>query len=182
MRIVNRLLAALLSLALIAVGALVVIEVVADRLNHRPAIVHWHNAYAWAARTEWRTGSVRVSCVALIAVGLVLLVAELKRPRVARLAVAAPADGPDATVDTAYTRRGVAAAIRSAVGEVDGIASAAVAVSRRSVTVRATAAAQNDAAARALAEPARAAAEQRLHDLDLRSAPRLSVRVNPGRS
>jgi hypothetical protein len=178
MRLVNRLLAALLSLALIAAGVLLIIEVIADRLNHRPAVVHWHGAYAWAKRTTWNAGSVRVTCVILIVIGVALLIAELKPARVSRLA-ADPAEAAAAGIDAAYTRRGLAAAVRSAVTGVDGIRAASVKVKRRRLTVAATAAAHDRAAARSLLEPVSAAARQRLTTLRLRRAPSVSVRVTP---
>lgn len=87
MRQLNRLLGALLSLLLVIAGVLLIIEVIADRLNHRPAIVHWHRLYNWAGRTPWQAGAVRVICVLLVLAGLFLLVAELKRPRVSRLSL-----------------------------------------------------------------------------------------------
>lgn len=176
MRIVNRLLAALLALALVVIGVVVVVEVVAARLGHQPALAHWKQSYAWLHRTQWQQGSVRVVAVVLLVLGLALLIAELKRPRVSRLAVADEVDAPD---DVAFTRRGVAASIRTAVAEVDGIRSAAVRVRHRTVRVRAVSAAEDVDAARTLQQPATTAAEDRLRTLQLASSPRLSVRVAP---
>jgi hypothetical protein len=178
MRHVNRVLAALLSLALIAAGALLIIEVIADRVSRRASVVDWHPAYAWAERTTWNQGSVRVVCVLLIVAGLVLLIAELKPARVSRLA-ADPAQAGAAGIDTAYTRRGLAAAVRSAVTGVDGVRGASVKVKRRKVTVAATAAAQDKAAARSLRDPVSDAVRQRLSALHLRRAPSVSVRITP---
>jgi hypothetical protein len=177
-RLANRVLAALLILALACVGALLIIEVVADRLAHRTAIVNWHPAYAWAARTTWVAGSIRVAAVILIVLGLVLLLAELKPARVGRLA-ADPAGAGAADMDTAYTRRGVAAAVRSAVTDVDGIRAASVTVNRRKVAVSAVAAALDQAAAQTVRDAVTAAARDRLTALSLRRAPALSVRVSP---
>ena len=120
MRHANRVLAALLSLALIAAGVLLIIEVIAGRVSHRPAVVDSHPADAWANSTTWNAGSVRVACAVLMLLGLALLIAELKPARVSRLA-ADPAQAGAAGIDTAYTRRGLAAAIRSAVTGVDGV-------------------------------------------------------------
>lgn len=172
MRFVNRLLAALLSLALIALGVLVVTEVIAQRLGRRPAVVDWPRLYDWAQRTPWQQGSVRVACVVLIALGLLLLAAELKRGKPNRLAVRSD------TTDTAYTRRGVAATVRSAVSDVDGINSASVSVSRRKVKVDATTAGLQPFTAETLQEPATTAARQRLDTLELQDPPALSVRVS----
>src|SRR5674476_683841 len=146
MRIVNRLLAALLALALIVGAVLLIIEVIAATLGHQQALVHWHQSYAWAHRTPWQQGSVRVAAAALLVLGVLLLVAELKRPRVSRLPVATEDSG--AQDDVAFTH-------------VDGILAATVRVKRRSVSVQAQAAAQDGDAARALKEPAAAAAAGR---------------------
>ena len=178
MRLANRVIAALLSLAVACAGVLLIIEVIAARTGHHAVIINWPAAYDWATRTPWISGSLRVIAGILIALGLVLLVAELKPARVSRFA-ADPAKAGAAGIDTAYTRRGVAAAIRSAVTDVDGIREASVKVARRKVTIGATAAAPGKAAARTLREPVTAAAGQRLAALSLRRPSALSVRVVP---
>jgi len=172
MRLINRLLAALLGLALIVAGVLVAVEVVAERLGRGPAIVDWPQLYDWARRTPWQQGSVRVASVLLVLAGLLLLAAELRRGRPSRLPVRSE------VTDAAYTRRGVAATVRAAVAEVDGITSAVVSVSRRRVTVTATTAGLQPFTADSLREPATAAARRRLDALELREPPALSVSVN----
>jgi hypothetical protein len=181
MRLANRVLGALLSLAVMAGGVVLIVEVIASRAGHRPALVPWHTAYDWARRTTWTAGSVRGVCGVLIVLGLILLIAELKPARVTRL-VADPADAGAAGIDTAYTRRGLAATIRSAAIGVDGVRGASVTVRRRKVSVAATATARDRAAARSLQEPVAAAVGQRLTALRLRRAPSVSVRVRPGSS
>jgi hypothetical protein len=119
-----------------------------------------------------------VICGILIVVGLILLIAELKPARVSRLA-ADPAEAGADAIDTAYTRRGLAAAIRSAVTSVDGVRGTSVKVKRRTVKVAATASAQDRAAARSLREPITDAIRQRLSALKLRRMPSVSVRVTP---
>ena len=178
MRYANRVLAALLSLAVITAGVLLIIEVIADRASNRPAVVDWQPAYDWARRTTWNAGSIRVTCAVLILAGLVLLIAELKPSRVSRLA-ADPDQAGAAGIDTAYTRRGLAAAIRSAATGVDGVRGASVNVKRRKITVAATTAAQDKAAARGLRDPILAAVHERLSTLKLRRDPSVSVRVRP---
>jgi hypothetical protein len=163
MRLINRALAALLALALVVVGFLVVIEVVTHWFSDTAAIVHWHNAYSWAGRTTWKQGSVRVSCIVLAVLGLILLVAQLKPAKISRL----PADPEQAGaqgIDTAYTRRGAAASIRAAVADVDGIRGAAVTVGRRRVRIEATSSARDRVTAQTMG---------------LRAAPSLSVRISP---
>ena len=178
MRHINRLLGALLSVALILIAALVIVEVSDFRFTSKGAIVHWPTAYRWAGRTMWKQGSVRVTCIALIVVGLVLLVAELKRAKVSRLAADPDTTGVEG-VDAAYTRRGVVSAVRSAVLDVDGVRAATVRVKRRKVTVAATASAREKAAAQSMAEPITTAAQARIDALGLRSHPSVSVRVEP---
>jgi hypothetical protein len=178
MRLTNRVLAALLSLALIVVSVLLIAEVIADRTSHHPAVVHWRSAYNWAEHTTWNAGSIRVICGILIVAGLVLLIAELKPVRVSRLPADPSEAGADA-IDTAYTRRGLAAAIRSAVTAVDGVRSTAVKVRRRKVRIAAVASAQDRAAAHSLHDPIADAARQRLTALKLRRTPAVAVRVSP---
>ena len=179
MRLANRLLGALLALAVMAGGVVLIVEVIASAAGHRPALVPWHTAYDWARRTTWTASGVRVACGVLIALGLILLIAELKPARMTRL-VAEPADAGAADIDTAYTRRGLAAAIRSAAVGVDGVRGASVSVRRRKVSVAATALARDRAAARGLQEPVTAAVGERLAALRLRRAPSVSVHVRPG--
>jgi hypothetical protein len=178
MRLINRVLAALLSLALIAVSLLLIIEVIVDRASHRAAIVNWHTADHWAERNTWTAGSIRVICGLLILAGLVLLIAELKPARVSRLA-ADPAGAGAEAIDTAYTRRGLAAAIKTAVTAVDGVRSSVVTVKRRKVLVAATASARDRAAARSLRDPITDAVRQRLGALKLRQTLSVAVRVTP---
>jgi hypothetical protein len=125
----------------ITAGVLLIIEVIAGRVSNRPAVMGWQPACDWARRTTWNAGSIRVTCAVLILAGLVLLIAELKPARVSRLA-ADPGQAGAAGIDTACTRRGLAAAIRSAATGVDGIRGASVKVKRRKITITATTAPQ----------------------------------------
>jgi hypothetical protein len=152
MRLVNRVLAALLSLALLAAAVLLIATVVADRTSHHQGIVPWRSAYHWAQHHAWAAGSLRVISGILILAGLMLLIAELKPARVSRLAADPTQAGAEA-IDTAYTRRGLAAAIRTAVSAVDGVRSTSVKVRRRKVKITATASAQDRTAARSLRDP-----------------------------
>ncbi len=178
MRLINRFLAALLALAVIVVSGLVVIEVVTHWFSSKPAIVHWHDSYAWLKRTSWTEGSLRVVLIAIAVVGLLLLFAELRPAKVSRLE-ADPAQTDTAGIDTAYTRRSVAATVRAAVNEVDGVRATSVSVARRSVRARATTAAPDKATAQSFSAPITTAAQSRLDSLQLRSSPSLAVRVDP---
>ncbi|HZC52870.1 MAG TPA: DUF6286 domain-containing protein [Mycobacterium sp.] len=175
MRLVNRLLAALLALGLATIGVLVVIEVIAERLDKPPAVVSWHRLYHWGENTSLTQGSVRVACIVTAALGLALLFAELKRGRPKRLAVAS------SSVDAGYTRRGVATALSQAVNDVDGLNKAAVTVRRRRIRIRARTSGIEPYTANSLRGPATEAAQVRLKDLELKRQPRLNVRVSTRR-
>lgn len=171
MRLINRPLAALLGLVVIAAGALLVIEVAAHRLVDHAALLNWRPVYEWADRTSWTQGSVRVGAIVIALLGVLLLVAELRRSQPQRLPVVS-----DLT-DAAFTRHGVAATIRSAVNDVDGINHATVTVKRRKVSVSATTAGRQPYTAESLREPATVAARHRLDSLELSPTPKLSVHV-----
>jgi hypothetical protein len=170
-RYVNRVLAAVLSVALIAAGALLIIEVIAARLGSAPVLIPWPDAYVWGNDTTWDEAVIRVICITMSVVGAVLLVFELKRPRVRRLAVAGEPEG----VDIAYTRSGVARAVQGAATGVDGIRSASVRVARRSVRLTALSASTETRAAKSLLDPVSRAAQQQIDELRLDPTPRLAV-------
>jgi hypothetical protein len=108
-------------------------------------------------------------------VGVALVLAELKPTRLKRLGVATDA------ADTAYTRRGVAAAVGHAVDDVDGINRTAVRVRRRRVRVQATTAGLEPYTAETLRGPVENAAQLRLSELELREEPKLKVHVRTRR-
>lgn len=174
MRLVNRLLALIVSLALIAGAVVVVVDVIAVLTGHRPTAVDWLAAYRWAGHATWDSRQVRLICLLLALVGLVLLGVELKPRRPARLTT--HSDNP--ATDAAYTRRGVTQTVRAAVTDVDGVDDAAVTVRRRRVRVRAKAVAREPAPAAALRDSVAQAARSRLDDLQLRRPPKLAVRVS----
>lgn len=171
MRLTNRPLAALLGLVVIAGGALLVVEVAAHRLVNHAALLNWHPVYDWAERTSWTQGSVRVGAIVIALLGVLLLVAELRRSQPRRLSVAS-----DLT-DAAFTRHGVAATIRSAVNDVDGINHATVTVRRHKVLVSATTAGRQPYTVESLRGPATSAAQHRLESLELSPTPKLSVHI-----
>ncbi|WP_019819097.1 DUF6286 domain-containing protein [Saccharomonospora saliphila] len=178
MRIANRLLTAVLSLVLIAAGVLLIIEVVAAGVGAQPVVWDWRALHRWADDTAWQDGVVQLISLILLVVGLVLLLAELKRPRLVRLRARPIGEPSEARpVDTAYTRRGVATAVRSAVADLDGVRSARVSVKRRVVRVTAKTASHDRASVQELRRAADEAARARLADLDLRSAPSIKIRT-----
>lgn len=174
MRLVNRVLAFLAAVALACLGAGVALEVIAVRLGADPVLVHWPVAYGWAERNTWHAGSVKLVFALTAVAGLILLVSQLKPRRPSRLPIAA--DNP--ATDAALTRRGLAAAIRAAAGEVDGIGDSSVRVRRRRVQVTATSAGASPQTAADLRGALTKAVDSRLDALQLKPRPRASVRVS----
>lgn len=171
MRFVNRVLGAIVAMAIVVIGVLIVIEVVSASFNGRALVAHWRVMLRWARRTTWDASVVQSTCVVLAAVGLILLIVELKRRRPKRFRVRSEA------TDAAFTRRGVKAAVEAAVGDVDGISASSVRVNRRRVTVRATTSGSVPSTAHELDGPVRSAAESRLESLELDPAPRLTTHI-----
>jgi hypothetical protein len=174
MRVANRPLAFILAAALAVAAVLVIIEVIGVAAHHSPLVVPWTTWYRWANRTRWDQLVIQLWCGILIAIGVVILVLELKPPRVTRLSLRSQHDATDA----AMTRRGLAKTLRAAATGIDGISAAAVTVGRRRARVTATAAARGRPAAEALRQPVIQALQGRLDDMGLRHPPSLTVRVN----
>ncbi|MEO6956731.1 MAG: DUF6286 domain-containing protein [Antricoccus sp.] len=178
MRFVNRILAALLALGLIIGGLLLVIEVIAQRAGSAPVLVRWDTAYTWASKTTWQSNTLRITFIVMALVGLLLLIVELRRASVKRLSVANTAEH----VDIAYTRRGVAGSVRSAVDGVDGVGRSAVVVGRQSIRVVATASSTEPGAAKALNESVSDAVQREVNELNLEPSPRVNVTMRARRS
>src|SRR6478609_8999076 len=100
MRIVNRALAFVLALALLAASVILIIEVIAHSLNHPPVIVHRTTWQRWADRTAWNRTVIKDWSIVLIVTGAVLLLLELKPRRKRRLTFSSHIDATDAAITT----------------------------------------------------------------------------------
>jgi hypothetical protein len=177
MRVANRPLAFILAAALLACTVVIIAEVIGFAVHRSPLLVHWTTWYDWARSTRWKGFVIQVWAVILMVIGLVIVGLELKPRRVTRL----PLESADEATDATVTRRGLARMLRTEAAGVDGITGAAVRVRRRRARVTAASGARGQAAASALTEPLTQALGARLDGLGMRHAPRLSVRVVPGR-
>ena len=177
MRVANRPLACVLAAALLACSVIIIVEVIGFAVGRSPVLVPWTTWYSWASETRWDASVVRVWAAVLIVIGLLLVGLEVKRRRATRL----PLGAADPATDAAVTRRGLARMLRAEATRVDGITGATVRVSRGRARVKAASGARGHAAARALTEPVTQALGARLNDLNMRHAPKLTVRVVPGR-
>ena len=177
MRVANRPLAFILAAALLACSVVIIAEVIGFAVHHSPLLVHWTTWYDWARSTRWDAFAVRLWAALLMVIGLALVVLQLKPRRVTRLPLGDAGQATDATV----TRRGLARMLREEAAEVDGITGATVRVRRRTARVTAASRARGHVAASAMTGPVTQALGARLDSLGMRHAPRLSVRVVPGR-
>jgi hypothetical protein len=177
MRVANRPLAFILAAALLACSVVIIAEVIGFAVHHSPLLVHWTTWYGWARSTRWDAFAVRFWATILMVIGLVLVGLQVKPRRVTRLPLRAAGQATDATV----TRRGLARMLREEATRVDGITGATVQVRRRRARVTAASRARGQAAASAMTGPVTQALGARLDGLGMRHAPRLTVRVVPGR-
>jgi len=128
-RTTNRIVSALLALAIAVIGALVVIEVVLAALDKE----HWilpHRDWAQSAReTVFSDRSARVFFAVLAAAGLALLFLELVRRRAPALPMTRRGDGVDADLD----RRGIERWLATRLADVEGATSTKAKIAKRSV-------------------------------------------------
>ncbi|MFJ8578039.1 hypothetical protein [Micromonospora sp. NPDC093277] len=169
MRTVNRLATLLLAVALLAGGALVAVEALLAAFGHPGPLVHrW---YAVLTTTRWQDAPVRAVAAGVALLGLVVLVAELRRWRPTRLRL---------TEDDGWhlQRRSVERRLARAARAVPSVRRARVRLRRRGDAWRPRVTATGDPAARADVEFALR------WELDRLAAPRrdpIEVRLLPER-
>jgi len=171
LHLINRLLAALVSLAVVAGAVLLIGEVIRWALGMQEWVVPYQDW--WRSLDALSAGDDRFLVVAAIVavLGLLLLLFELVPRRPANLATAPLADG----VTTVATRGGVRSAAVSAARSVSGVRSASASVRRRSVGVTVHTRVRD--VAPNLRQSVREAVEESLAALELRSRPRVRVSV-----
>ncbi len=171
MRAVNRVLSAVVALALLAGALLLVAEVVVAAVGGDPWIVPYDRWYDEASRTSWDSVAVRLVAAVLVLVGLALLVAELapRPPRWLPLA-----DRP-ASPPAAIERRSVEGSVQRAVTGLDGVARARVRGDRRSAYIRVDSSRREPGE---LESKVRNAAADRLKELGLDEQLRVDIKVS----
>ncbi len=177
MRVVERFLSLLLALAVIAGAILLALEVGWAVAGKQPLLVPWPGAYTSGTTNSWDSTPARILAVVLIAVGLLLLLAELKPRRASRLAMV----GSDPTIDAAITRRSLRSSLLNGAKQVDGVSGAKVTVSTRKATVKAVSRLGSPETARGLTGELETTLQGRLDALQLAKPPRLRARVSPRR-
>ena len=176
MRVVNRLLVALLSLAVAGAGLLTAAEVLVARTSwpHDPPLVVPYNDWLDHLRPYvWTDLTVRLGSIAAIVVGLLLVIAAIAgRERRVELT----SERPD--IEPSTSRRALARALRNDAAKVEGVASTRARVGRRRARVAATIRlGDTDVTEQAL----RTALTERLESISLVEPPKLGVKVTSRR-
>ena len=172
MRIANRVLAAVLGLALLVGGLLVAVEIVVAGFDRRPWVLPHDDWYDSARVRSWDDAPPRWIFIGLVVAGLLLLLLQLVRRRPTALAMtpgAVPAD---------IGRRSLEKALVREAARVDGIAAVKAKVREERADVVATSnRRQTDDLGPAVTE----ALDQRMAALGLARPPAVRVKVQ-GRS
>ncbi|MEV4534156.1 DUF6286 domain-containing protein [Asanoa sp. NPDC049518] len=171
----NRILAILFALGFIFLAVLIVVELIFERAGAGPAIVNWNSIYDWAATHTWNSRSVRIIGGLCALGGLVLLGLQLIPRKKERLKVSGGRDEIDAAID----RRSVVRTVQQAVGDIDGISQARVALHGNKVTVdaRRRAEASEGITTQTVAD----ATHRAVDDLHLRRPPRITIKLATAR-
>ncbi|MFI7607827.1 DUF6286 domain-containing protein [Micromonospora sp. NPDC049366] len=165
MRTANRLATLLLAAALVAGGALAVVEALLAAVGHPPLLVDRAEVSAALRTTRWDDPAVRAAAVALIVAGVAVLVAELRRWSPSRV---------DAGEGWHLQRRSVERRLSAAAGSVPGVRRARVRIRRRGTQWRPRVVATGDPAAR---DEVEFAVHQELHRLAVPGPARIDVRL-----
>lgn len=129
--VLNRVLSALIALALLAAGLLATVECVLAALK-RPGWIVPRAQWADALKgVTWQDPIVRGVAAGAVVLGLLLLITALRRGAPGTLALPTTTEG----VNVRAHRRGVERSVVSAVRRTDGVTGATAHASRRKVTV-----------------------------------------------
>ena len=175
LHLVNRLLAAVVAVAVVVVAVIVSVEVVRWALDLSAWLVPWRRWGAALADLRADDQALLVASAVTAAVGLLLLAFELKRRRPDALPTRPLLEG----VPTVATRAGVGNAATTAARGVSGVSQASAAVRRSTVSLRVRTRARG--AGPGLTEQVSSAVEQALADLELVRTPRVKVSVEEKR-
>ena len=171
MHLLNRVLATLLALALFLGGLLAVAEIVLAALD-RPAWLAPHQQWnSWLGGRTLSDGIVRAALIGLALLGLLLLIAALRRGKPGALRLPGRTEG----VRVSASRRGIERSLATAARRADGVRAARARARRRSVRVKATTALR---ATEDLQQPVTTVVTERLDQLGLTGVLRPRVTVS----
>jgi Family of unknown function (DUF6286) len=171
-RVLLRVLAPLLGLAVAVVGVLVVLEVLAAWVRPEATVglvVPWQDWYAALVRTSWPDAPVPGIAIGTAVVGLLLVLVGLlaRRPDIA-------VDGPAPEIAVTTSPRVLARLVGRRVRSAEDVAAASVTATRRKVSVAAQA--WGDTAPE-MRDTVRTRVEGLLDELPLHRRPRVTVSV-----
>jgi len=177
MRVIERFLSLLLALAVVVGSVLLALEVGWAVAGRAPLLIKWRGAYTSGGSHAWDTAPARITAAVMVAVGLLLLIAELKPRRAPRLKMTST----DPNIDAAITRRSLRATLLTGAKQVDGVTGAKVKVSKRKANVKAVSRLGSADTAQGLTGELQTALRGRLEALQLAKTPKLRARVAPRR-
>jgi hypothetical protein len=169
--VLNRVLATLLALALLLGGLLAAVEIVLAELDRPSWLVPHERWSSWLAGQTFQDGIVRAVLIGMVVVGLLLLLAGLRRGKPGSLRMPGRTDGVRVTA----SRRGVERSIATSARRTDGVRSARAKAGRRKVTVTASTAMRSPGE---LQQPVTTAVTERLDELSLAGVLRPRVKVS----
>ena len=118
MRVANRVLAAILALALFVGGLLIAVEIVVAGFARRPWVVPHDDWYTSARLRSWESAPPRWIFIGLVVAGLALLISQLARRRATTLALA------PGSVPADLGRRSLEKSLVREASRVDGVSAA----------------------------------------------------------
>lgn len=176
MRVLNRLLAFVLALAIIATAVILAVEVVAKAFGGKAVILSWHGAYTAGERDTWDSSGVRAILGAAALLGLILLLSQLAPRRPTRL----PLNKDATSVDAALTRRAVGDVLADAALDVEGVSKAKTRLKRHTAKLAVTTRFGDQTGADSLRPEIRQHVDERLASLRLRRKVSVKLTVHPG--
>jgi hypothetical protein len=171
MRIVNRLLAAILALAIAGAGLLTAVEVLVAQTNWAtpPLLVPYDQWLTTLLAHAWKDTPVLLISIGVIVVGLLLiLAAAADRDRSLRMIFTRP------EIHASTSRRSLARALENEAAAVDGVGSAKAKVRRRKARVNAQIRIGDPDV---ISETLRTAIAARLRQLPLQNPPEVRIHV-----
>jgi len=169
MRVANRVVAALLALALMVGGLLVAVEIVVAGFDRRPWVLPHDRWYRSARLRSWESAPARWIFIALLAAGLLLLFLQLVRRRPTVLPLT------DGAVPADLGRRSLERSLARTASDLDGVAAARVKIGEARAEVVAT---TNRRQAGDLQARVAEAIEGRVQSLGLARPPGVRVKVH----
>lgn len=168
MRIADRVLAAVLGLALLVGGLIVAVEIVIAGFDRQPWVLPHDQWYRSARLRTWDSAPPRWIFIGLVAAGLALLLLQLARRRPAALALAPGAVPAD------VSRRSVERSLAREAARVDGIAAARTKIGKDRAEVTAS---SNRRQTGDLEPAVSAAVDRRLAAIGVARPPAVRVKV-----